>query len=874
MKDFCKLFLFVGLLFTAFSIKAQNTFKNPILTGMNPDPSICRVGDDYYLATSTFEYFPGIPIYQSKDLVHWKIVGYALSRASNNPLMGATSGTGGQYAPTLRYHDGTFYVICTNYGGQGSQGVFYVTASNPAGPWSDPHWLKNWYVDPSLMFENDSTYYLSPDNNGSFLGGTLNTATDKYFTPLRKIAAGLGGASPEGPHMYKINNYYYLMSAEGGTGYQHREVIQRSTSPYGPFQASPINPVVSHMNAPSNPFQAIGHADLVQLPDSSWWLVCLGFRPKNGEYHHLGRETFLAPLTWNADGWPKVGSNGIVQEEYPVPNLPEYIWDAETVRDNFDSTELRLAWNFVRNPHAADWSLSDKPGYLSLKGSKISFKEKDSPAFICRRQTAFNIAASCNINFVPISTNEEAGLVVRGNDSNHYDLLITLFNGKRMAVLRKYLLDKVVSLSYKEIPVGEIILRISSDDKEYKFWVQEVGKTASLMGTARTRDLSTEVIGGFTGTFIGMYASGNGTPCNNSAEFDWFDFEEDPATPYEWSIGPKDSINQMIAPEIVSIKSSKYDRAELIWNRVENATSYLIEKFTDNKFDSIAMSPINDTAFTDTGLTGDSMYLYRIRAKNDSGYSEPSIAVSVITLAKPGPYLGSPSQIPGKIEAENYDIGQNNESYFDTDDINSGGKYRTDWVDIGECQDPTAGYNVGWISTGEWLNYTMNVNDTLVNIELRVASSYGGSIKLALDGKEIARTNIATTGGWDVWKTLTIPGIKIDTGQNKILKVSFLSAGFNLNWINFVKAAPLAVENPVSEELSVYPNPANSWFRINPATADYSEVKIYSILGELVKNEAFSPEKIINISDLSHGIYFVKIKIDGDKSWNLKLLKN
>ncbi len=273
--------MFFGIIIIAYQVPGQTTFRNPIITGMNPDPSICRVDDDYYLVTSTFEYFPGLPIYQSKDLVHWKLIGHVLSRASNNPLMNCESSTGGQYALTIRYHSGTFYVTCTNYGGKGTQGAFYVTSTNPAGPWSDPHWVGNWYVDPSLMFENDSMYYLSPDNEGSFLLGTMDPETGTFYTPLEKIAEGLGGSSPEGPHLYKINEYYYLMSAEGGTGYDHREIMQRCSSPWGPYEASPINPITSHRNAPNNPFQAIGHADMVETPDG-WWLVCLGIRPVGG----------------------------------------------------------------------------------------------------------------------------------------------------------------------------------------------------------------------------------------------------------------------------------------------------------------------------------------------------------------------------------------------------------------------------------------------------------------------------------------------------------------------------------------------------------------------------------------------------------------
>ena len=326
MKNSCRLLLILIGLWMANVSLAQKTFRNPIITGMNPDPSICRVGDDFYLVTSTFEYFPGLPVYHSKDLVHWKLIGHALSRPENNPLMGCNASTGGQYAPTLRYHDGTFYVIGTNYGGKGSQGVFYVTAKNPAGPWSDPVWVGNWYVDPSIEFIDGKIYFLSPDNQGSFLLGVMDPETGTFVEPLRKVASGLGGSSPEGPHFYKIGDYYYIMSAEGGTGYEHREVIQRSKSPWGPYEPSPVNPVLSNMNCPDHPFQAIGHADLVQLKDGSWWAVCLGIRPVNGKYQHLGRETFLAPVTWDADGWPKVGKDGVVQETYLFPNLPSHVW--------------------------------------------------------------------------------------------------------------------------------------------------------------------------------------------------------------------------------------------------------------------------------------------------------------------------------------------------------------------------------------------------------------------------------------------------------------------------------------------------------------------------------------------------------------------
>ena len=504
----------------------RGTFTNPILTGMNPDPSICRVGDDFYLVTSTFEYYPGLPIYHSRDLVNWKIIGHALATPESNPLKGAGT-SGGQYAPTLRYNDGTFYIIGTNYGGEGSHGISIVSAKDPAGPWSDPVWLDQWWVDPSLDFYDGKAYYLSPDNAGGFLLGTIDVNTGKEIEPRRKVASGLGGASPEGPHFYKINDYYYIMSAEGGTGYEHREVIQRSKSPYGPYEPSPYNPVLSNKDVPDHPFQAIGHADLVQLQDGSWWAVCLGIRPQNGKYQHIGRETFLAPVTWTEDGWPRVSTDGIVEMEYERPDLALHPWEKEPERDDFDGEKLRLHWNFLRNPYDKDWSLTARPGHLRLNGSSLSLKQNDSPAFVGRRQTALNMEASAKIDFTPVADNEEAGLIIRGNDKNHYDLLLTMRDGKRVAMMRQYLDDKEAGVSYADLPEGDVVFSITSTPDEYKFWVNSADNgDRRLIGSAPTKNLSNEVITGFTGVYIAMYASGNGKDNTNPADFDWFEFKE------------------------------------------------------------------------------------------------------------------------------------------------------------------------------------------------------------------------------------------------------------------------------------------------------------------------------------------------------------
>lgn len=854
----------------------QATFKNPILTGMYPDPSICRVGDDYYLVNSTFEYFPGLPIFHSKDLVHWKQIGHVLSKASNCPLMGATAGTGGNYAPTIRYHNGTFYVTCTNYSSIGTKGAFYVTATNPAGPWSDPYWVGNYGVDPSFLFANDSAYYVYPGDKNNFLLASVNLTTGRFQKAAKSIAFGNGGTNPEGPHLYKINDYYYLMSAEGGTGDQHREVIQRSKSPWGPYEMSPKNPVATHMDDPNNPFQAIGHADLVQLPDSTWWLVCLGYRQKGGKYHHLGRETFLAPVTWDAEGWPKVGNDGIVQPEYPVPNLPLQAWERDSIRDSFDSDTLTFKWNFVRNPYASDWSLTAKPSYLRLKGSKYSFKEKNSPAFIARRQTDFNMVASTKIDFTPTADNEEAGLIVRGDDANHIDLVITQLNGKRVALLRKFFIEKIASVTYMEIPEGEMILRVSATDLEYQFWVQQEGKTATMIGTSPTKNLSTELIGGFTGTYIGMYASGNGKANIHPADFDWFDYEADPTLPFLWSIGSKPTVNGMLAPQIVATSSSAYDKVQLVWTKVANADSYVIERYTGNTFDSVGTSLVNDTVFNEAGLTGSTLYLYRITAKNSQGYSSPSFVTSVITKHIPGPYFDQPVPIAGKIEAENYDYGDKNETWFDTDNANNGGKYRDDGVDINVSWDTEGGYLVGWNEAGEWLTYTVDVMDTLCDLELRVLTwfDYKATLRFELDGTEIAQTVIPHTSG--AFQTVTVKNVKLEKGQNKKLKVRFIKGGLEFDYMRFVKATvPNGIDIPVVlEGTSIFPNPASHIIHIKSPNFAYELVEIYSLEGKKLYSKAGSNLTELELpSSLHQGQYLITLSNKEEKRISKFILK-
>lgn len=507
----------------------DHTFQNPIIPGFHPDPSICRVGSDFYLVTSSFEYFPGIPVFHSRDLVSWRQLGHVLTRKSQLKL-DRTRSSGGIYAPTLRHFGGRYYVIATHVGGKGH---FYVTAQDPRGPWSEPVWIDAGGIDPSLFFDDGAVYFTrngkGPDADHPLIyQAKLDLEKGKLAGRPRAIWAGTGGIWPEGPHLYKIGTTYYLMIAEGGTGYGHSETIARSSSPFGALDVYPNNPILSHRHRAGHPIQAVGHADLVELADGNFWAVFLGIRPKNGRHHHLGRETFLAPVTWTRDGWPIVGQGGHVELEMAAPRLPPAPVPPAPERDDFDQPELAPVWNFLRNPNPRDWSLTERVGHLRLRGSPVTLDDVDSPALVVRRQQHFRVRCRAAIEFRPGHAREEAGLTIRGNERFHYDLAVRGGAAVREVVLRRRVRGESRVVSRRPLDGGTIVLEVSATESEYVFRAGAKGRMQTL-GALPTKTLSAEVIGAsgqnyFTGAFFGLYATGNGAPSTAPADFDWFEY--------------------------------------------------------------------------------------------------------------------------------------------------------------------------------------------------------------------------------------------------------------------------------------------------------------------------------------------------------------
>jgi xylan 1,4-beta-xylosidase len=491
-----------------------DTVRNPVIAGFHPDPSICRVGLDYYLACSSFEYFPGVPIFHSRDLVHWTQIGNALDRPSQLRLHDATS-SAGVYAPTLRHHDGRFWLITTNVSPGGGNLLF--TATDPAGPWSDPIRLTGVRgIDPDLAWDDDGTCWCTYAGVEQV---PIDPHTGQTLGPPRKLWSGTRDAkAPEAPHLYRIGEYWYLLIAEGGTERGHGVSIARGRTPEGPFEPCPANPILTHRST-DDPIQNTGHADLVQAPDGTWWMVLLGVRPGGGTpgWHVLGRETFLAPVNW-VDDWPVVGELSVDLSAPPWSLEPSPV---APKRDDFDLSELQPCWVSLRHRPADDCTTKERTGWLTLRAAGGSLDDLDV-TFVGRRQQHL----SCRVRALIDTAEGDGGLAVRLDEHHHYEVEATA--GQVRVIARIGPLRTVVAAQPK--PAGPVVLAIqvaaaevvedarSGPDTVF-LGIEQPDGTFTMLATLDGRYLSTEVAGGFTGRVIGMYAA------TGTVHFDWFDYE-------------------------------------------------------------------------------------------------------------------------------------------------------------------------------------------------------------------------------------------------------------------------------------------------------------------------------------------------------------
>jgi xylan 1,4-beta-xylosidase len=534
--------------------------RNPILPGFNPDPSILRVGDDYYIATSTFEWYPGIQIHHSRDLVHWRLLTRPLNRASQLNMLGDPDSCG-VWAPCLTYAEGLFYLIYTDVKryGRTTQGAgagaslrdthnYLVTSPRIDGEWSDPVYLNSSGFDPSLFHDNDGRKYLlnmlwdhRPGHN-RFSGIVLQ----EYSVDERKLVGethlifeGTSIGFTEGPHLYKRDGYYHLLTAEGGTGWGHAVTMARSRELIGPYELHPDGYILTSRHRPDIELQRAGHADLVETQTGETYMVHLCGRPiRNRGRCTLGRETAIQQMVWSADGWLRTADGrGVPHSEVPAPALPAHVFPAPPVRQDFDSPELPLDFQWLRSPWREElFSLTERPGHLRLYGRE-TLGSLFHQSLVARRQQSHCFSAATVIDFEPDRFQQMSGLVCYYNGSKFHYLYIShdAELGKHIRVM-SCLPDQLQSDVFTApiaIPAGiPVHLRVEVDFERLHFAYRVDGQDwCWLPGHLDASILSDEAAApgtpNFTGAFVGMCCQ-DVAGTRRPADFDYFEYRERP----------------------------------------------------------------------------------------------------------------------------------------------------------------------------------------------------------------------------------------------------------------------------------------------------------------------------------------------------------
>ena len=523
--------------------------NNPIIRGFNPDPSIIRLGTDYYIATSTFEWFPGVQIHHSKDLKNWKLVKQILTRQSQLDLRGVPDSCG-VWAPCLSYDNGLFYLVYSNV--KSFDGVwkdtpnYLITATDIMGEWTDPIYLSSRGFDGSLFHQSNGkkwfTNMLVDYRKGKFFGGIELQEYDeerkKLVGAVHYLTAGTELGFTEGPHIFEKDNFFYLILAEGGTEYNHAVSIARSKALLGPYEFHPENPILTAKNNSKAYLQKTGHADFIESPSGDWYLTFLSARPLSQRGRCLlGRETSLEELIWK-NGWPYVKEGKIARKQFSIPNGKEEAPPNIESKVTFEKAQLPPDFQSLRIPIDESWcSLKKRSGYLRIRGRE-SLNSLNEQSLIARRIQHFNIDALTELEFEPSNFLHMAGLVFYYNTGHYHYLNITADNNG----LNKYISiissdNFTMSFQEKLIQITDnkkIILKGSLRKEKLQFFVsfdnisfQSLGNEldASILSDDYVREGSNRYRPAFTGCFVGMCCQDLDS-YNKNADFKWFKYIE------------------------------------------------------------------------------------------------------------------------------------------------------------------------------------------------------------------------------------------------------------------------------------------------------------------------------------------------------------
>lgn len=573
-----KYFYLLLFIFQIYPLAQELSYNNPIIPGSYPDPSICRVGNDYYIVNSSFEYFPGLPIHHSKDLVNWNLIGYGLHRddqCSGEMNLVDVQTDGGIHAPSIRYHDGLFYIITTNVYSPGPQQPteminFIITAEQVEGPWSNPHIIEGAPgIDPDIIFDDGKVWYVGthvpekPNFNGEGEIWLQELDLDDWSLKGERYFLWRGalyyGTWAEGPHIYKRNGFYYLLIAEGGTSLEHAVMVSVSDNVKGPYVPNARNPILTSRHL-SNDYwvNSIGHADLLELADGRWYMVALGIRSEIDTYSNMGRETHLIPVTWEEEPfewkydkiekewsdlpdrerfeklrrvnyeWPVCSPlTGKVERSFPLPFPASSQVNKESFRDNFDSETLNLEWNFRRVPQEGTYLINNKDGYLRLFSSKNVIENRKSCSLLGIRQIETDFEFSVKMLYNPSIPEVQAGVSLFQKDDNY--LTFTIERDREQNIILK-----LVSKEQKKVPVviqqtflksynDSIIFKVFSKNQSYKYYYSlDNGNNFIFFAETSSGLLLSK---GYTGAYMGIYSTSNGKNTEEYVDFDWITLE-------------------------------------------------------------------------------------------------------------------------------------------------------------------------------------------------------------------------------------------------------------------------------------------------------------------------------------------------------------
>ncbi len=481
-------------------------YKNPIIRGFNPDPSVCRADSGYYLVTSTFEYFPGIPIYHSTDLINWTHTANAVTRAEQLPLAKAEA-SGGIWAPTIRFNNGMFYITATFSG----IGNFIIYTDDPRGEWSDAVWTDMDGIDPSMLFDGGKMYYCANDcGSRACLHKTegislaeMDPMTGKVNGAVRRIWDGTGGGWLEAPHIYHIDGMYYLLAAEGGTGVNHTSVLARSRNVWGPYEECPFNPILTSRNDTTKQVSCAGHADMVEGPDGSMYMVHLASRPYVNGGTTLGRETFLTPVK-HVNGWFAAEHKKALIDNISDINTGQRIQHVFCCR--FETEGWEPQWLFPRG--RSDKYIERGNGALILRPSAAKLTDDMGlPSLAAVRQPDFECEAEIELDFSPLEDGCEAGLAVYLSPRNIYKIAKRRENGTDYIVTDKLADDFEQEIYRVKAPEGVLKFTVKSNTEKYEFFWSANDSGAAAAGSASAKFMTTDAAEHcFTGTLIGVWA--------------------------------------------------------------------------------------------------------------------------------------------------------------------------------------------------------------------------------------------------------------------------------------------------------------------------------------------------------------------------------